>query len=69
MAGGPTLYDRLGVEATAELAELRRAYRTKALEHHPDRSQEPGAEESLGVTEGSVVWVSIKATEVDLEPR
>jgi molybdate transport system ATP-binding protein len=29
----------------------------------------PGAEESLGITEGSVVWVSIKATEVELQPE
>lgn len=28
----------------------------------------PGAEESLGIAEGSVVWVSIKATEIDLQP-
>ncbi len=27
----------------------------------------PGAEESLDISEGSVVWVSIKATEVELQ--
>jgi len=29
----------------------------------------PGAEESLGLAEGSVVWVSIKATEIEVVPQ
>src|SRR5262245_56710415 len=32
------LYEVLGVAPTATTAELRRAYRTLALQHHPDRA-------------------------------
>ena len=33
----------LGVTAESSLAEVRTAFRKKALEHHPDRGGEPGA--------------------------
>ena len=29
----------------------------------------PGSEQALGIAEGSVVWLSIKATEIELQPR
>lgn len=34
----PSLYDTLGVPRTADAAEIKRAYRKMALEHHPDKS-------------------------------
>lgn len=37
-------YGVLGLEKTATAAEIKKAYRKLALEHHPDRNQGPGAE-------------------------
>ncbi|MGY9072347.1 MAG: J domain-containing protein [Acidimicrobiales bacterium] len=33
-----TFYDELGVDPAANVVDLRRAYRERALQHHPDRS-------------------------------
>ena len=33
-----SLYEVLGVDESASLEEVKKAYRRKALEHHPDRS-------------------------------
>ncbi len=38
-----TLYDCLGVARTATPAEIRRAFRAKALSLHPDKNQHPRA--------------------------
>lgn len=38
MDGGTSLYDRLGVDASADADTLRAAYRDQAKRHHPDRS-------------------------------
>ena len=32
-----SLYDALGVEKTSTLQEIKKAYRTKAMQHHPDK--------------------------------
>lgn len=42
-----TYYDILGVSETASEAEITAAYRSKAKEHHPDRSDHPNAEQQF----------------------
>ena len=39
------LYDVLGISRDASQEEVKRAFRALAMEHHPDRSREEGAEE------------------------
>ena len=38
-------YDTLGVDRGANDEEIRRAFRRKAMEFHPDRNKTPGAED------------------------
>jgi len=38
----PTHYDVLGVTPSADIAEIREAYRERAREHHPDRAASSG---------------------------
>src|ERR1700722_11794339 len=45
MAGGRDFYEILGVPRTASQDAIQRASRKLARAHHPDISQDPGAEE------------------------
>ena len=45
MTQASNYYTRLGVARNAEPDEIRRAFRKLALQHHPDVSREPDAEE------------------------
>ena len=38
-------YEVLGVSREADAKTMKDAFRALALEHHPDRNREPGAEE------------------------
>ncbi|MDO8526431.1 MAG: molecular chaperone DnaJ [Deltaproteobacteria bacterium] len=41
-------YEVLGVDRQAELGQIKKAYRQKAMDHHPDRNQsDPAAEEKF----------------------
>jgi hypothetical protein len=40
---GPTHYDVLGVAPSADVTEIREAYRRLAREHHPDRAHSTGS--------------------------
>jgi len=43
----PDYYEVLGVQRTSTTVEIKKAYRQKALEFHPDRNPDPAAEDTF----------------------
>ena len=42
-----SLYDTLGIQKDANENDIKKAYRKKALQYHPDKNQSEGAEEKF----------------------
>ena len=64
-------YEVLGVSPTANQREIRRAYRRKAFESHPDRNKSPGAEDRLKEINAAyeVLSDASKRSQYDVERR
>ena len=64
-------YEVLGVGPSATRQEIRRAYRKKAFDNHPDRNKSPGAEDRLKEINEAYEVLSDdgKSAQYDLERR
>ena len=47
MAEKRDYYNVLGVDRNASAADIKKAFRKRAFEHHPDRNKDHGAEENF----------------------
>jgi DnaJ-class molecular chaperone len=56
-------YKVLGVPRTATKEEIKRAYRKKVMQVHPDRSDTPNEEEFIKVTKAYQMLLSVKKNE------
>ena len=52
------LYNILGVAPTATAEEIKKAYRSLAMRHHPDRSAHPGSESRFNAIKTAYEWLS-----------
>jgi len=67
--------DLLGLEESASLAGIRKAYRRLAKEHHPDLAGDEGGETMLALTEAYQLLLDycdnypVPLTKEEIEPR
>lgn len=54
------LYAVLGIKSDASRAEIKKAYRQKAMEHHPDRNPDHKEEAHIKMKEIVVAWTILK---------
>ncbi len=57
-----TLYDVLGIDATADSETIRRAYREQAKRHHPDVSKSSAEKYSMTLNENATTRSATGAT-------
>lgn len=65
----PTYYDILGVQSTATVEDIRRAYRVKAKSLHPDVSGEPDAQARFSALAEAYQTLTDRARRRDYDTR
>lgn len=62
-------YRILGLPSDASMGEIKRAYREKAKEYHPDRNDHPRAEEAFVLVNEAYVYLSDPVRRASLDRR